>query len=128
MLKFGDGKSFWDSSAAIVRWYHSPYPWAQGRQAHGSPWGEFWGGLTSSLTSRRMEGWSGMALKRVPTTQHFSPGCSSHSCLIWTPLPGAQEAGAQNQVALGQPHSIAAQASPGVRKHPAQGPLSQQGP
>lgn len=46
------------------------------------------GWLTSSLISRRMDGWSGMALNRVPTTQHFSPGCSSHSFFIWIPAPG----------------------------------------
>lgn len=48
---------------------------------HNSP--ELCGGggepITSSLISCRMEGWSCMALKSVPTTQHFSPSCSSES-------------------------------------------------
>lgn len=45
-------------------------------------------GLTSSLISRRMEGCRGMALNSVPTTQHCSPGCSSHNFFTATRLPG----------------------------------------
>lgn len=45
-------------------------------------------GLTSSLISRRMEGWRDMALNSVPTTQHCSPGCSSHNFFTSTRLPG----------------------------------------
>lgn len=58
------------------------------------------GSLTSSLSSRRMDGCSGMALKRVPTTQHVSPGCSSHSFFICTPLPGDKGHGLRGQVAF----------------------------
>lgn len=29
--------------------------------------------------------WNGMAMKKVPTTQHLSPGCSYHGFFIWTP-------------------------------------------
>lgn len=56
----------------------------------GQGWRTRAAGLTSSLISRRMEGWSGMALKRVPTTQHCSPGCSSHNFFTATPLPGCE--------------------------------------
>lgn len=102
------------SHAYSTRWHHGPHPMGKGpvpdpspRQvAHWSPGKAPGGGawelasLTSSLTSRRMEGWSSMALKRVPTTQHFSPGCSSHSFFTRTPLPGHKGPELRDQVAL----------------------------
>lgn len=95
-------------------------------------------GLTSSLTSRRMEGWSGMALKRVPTTQHFSPGCSSHSFFTRTPLPGVQRECAQRPGGPPLPHEARAQSSlstvalgpcspPRGREHQMQGPPGPKG-
>lgn len=93
-------------------------PWLRGKLPHRCPQGSVLGSpceqasLTSSLTSRRMDGWSDMDLKRVPTTQHFSPGCSSHSFFVWTPLPRHSGYELRDQVALQAPHralSIAAQ-------------------
>lgn len=71
--------------------------------------------LTSSLTSRRMEGWSGMALKRVPTTQHFSLGCSSHSFFTCTPLPGHQRPELRDQAALLAPPTGHGNRPPGAQ-------------
>lgn len=92
----------------------------------GVPRAACWGGpreqasLTSSLTSRRMDGCSDMDLKRVPTTQHFSPGCSSHSFFVWTPLPRHSGHELRDQGALQAPQST-------EHGNPAARPLSRAG-
>lgn len=85
-----------------------------------------WGNrLCSTLTSLRVEGWSGMALKRVPTTQHFSPGCSSHSFFTTTPPPEARGARAQGPSGPPEPLWRAGTASSGSTGSPGPWPSPQ---
>lgn len=59
---------------------HNPLSSMEEEEEGGKP-------ITSSLISCRMEGWSCMDLKSVPTTQHFSPACSSESFRTAMPSP-----------------------------------------
>jgi hypothetical protein len=77
-----------------------------------------------------MEGCSGMALNKVPTTQHFSSGCSSHSFFTPTLLPVARGADSDQSASSrlyhrgrSEPHRSTAASDLGQDEVPSEGLL-----